>query len=47
MKFDFSKIDWTGLVKAIVKTAWPFFAGAFGGFLTGCSFCGSGVGVTL
>ena len=40
-------IDWLGLVKAVVKAAFPFFAGAIGGLATGCSIMGSGVGLTL
>ena len=44
MKLD---IDWAGLVKAVLKAAFPFFAGAIGGLVTGCSLCGSGVGVTM
>ena len=41
------EIDWAGLAKAVIKAIWPFLAGALGGFTTGCSFCGSGVGLTL
>ena len=40
-------IDWLGMLKAVVKAAFPFLAGALGGVITGCSFCGSGVGLTL
>ena len=34
MKLD---IDWSGLIKAVVKAVWPFLAGGLGGFLTGCT----------
>jgi len=44
MKID---IDWKAMALAVVKAVWPFVAGAFGGLVTGCSFMGSGVGVTL
>ena len=44
MKLD---IDWAGLIKAVAKAVWPFFAGALGGLVSGCSFCGSGVGLTM
>ena len=40
-------IDWKGLLKAVVKAAWPFLAGAAGGLLSGCSIFGSGVGATI
>ena len=39
-------IDWKGLIKAIIKAAFPFFAGAAGGLLSGCSCNGSGLGMT-
>ena len=39
----FEKIDWSGLVKALVKAALPFFSGAIGGALVGCSAFGPGV----
>ena len=34
MKID---IDWLGLVKAILKAAFPFLAGALGGVVSGCT----------
>lgn len=40
------KINWLGLIKAIVKAALPFLSGALGGFLSGCSFYGTGIGYT-
>ena len=46
MKFNFSSIDWVGLIKALFKAALPFFSGAIGGFLSGCSFYGTGIGYT-
>ena len=39
MRFD---VDWSGLVKAVVRAALPFLAGAFGGFLAGCTVGGVG-----
>ena len=39
-------IDWKGLIKAVLKSALPFFTGALGGLLTGCSIYGSGIGAT-
>ena len=36
MKLDFD-IDWMGLLKAVLKAALPFFAGALGGVLSGCT----------
>ena len=47
MKFNLSSIDWFGLCKAILKTALPFFSGAIGGFLSGCSVTGTGIGLTM
>ena len=44
MKLD---IDWRGMLRAIAKAALPFLTGALAGFLTGCSFNGSGIGLTL
>ena len=32
-------IDWLGLLKAVLKAAFPFFAGALGGVLSGCTIC--------
>ena len=43
----FVSIDWLGLVKALLKAALPFFSGALGGLLSGCSVYGTGAGVTL
>ena len=40
-------LNWLGLLKALVKAALPFFSGALGGLLSGCSIYGSGVGATL
>ena len=40
-------LNWVGLLKALVKAALPFFSGALGGLLSGCSIYGSGVGATL
>ena len=40
-------IDWKGLVKAVLKAVLPFFSGALGGLLSGCSIYGTGVGATL
>lgn len=37
MKLDFSKIDWSGLVRAVIKAAFPFIAGALGGLVSGCT----------
>lgn len=44
MKLD---IDWRGMLRAVLKAALPFISGAIGGFLTGCSITGSGIGMTL
>ena len=35
-------IDWSGLVKAVLKAALPFLTGALGGFLAGCTVGGVG-----
>ena len=35
-------IDWTELLKALWKAAWPFLAGALGGFASGCTVGGIG-----
>jgi len=40
-------IDWKAMALAVAKAVWPFIAGAVGGLVAGCSFMGSGVGVTL
>ena len=45
MNFKFN-IDWRGLAKAVIKAILPFVSGAIGGFLSGCSFYGSGIGYT-
>ena len=37
-------IDWFGLLRAVLKAALPFLAGALGGFASGCSVFGPGVG---
>ena len=39
MKFA---IDWAALLKALWRAAWPFIAGALGGFAAGCTFAGIG-----
>ena len=39
-------INWLGLLKAILKAALPFFSGAVGGLIAGCSYYGSGIGFT-
>lgn len=44
MKFE---IDWNGLMKAVIKAIIPFFSGALGGLLSGCSIYGTGAGVTF
>ena len=36
------EINWLEMIKAAVKAAWPFIAGAFGGLLSGCTFGGIG-----
>ena len=36
------KIDWMGLVTALVKAALPFLAGAVGGIAAGCTVGGIG-----
>ena len=41
------RIDWTGLVRAVIRAAWPFLAGAVGGFVSGCSVFGPGVGASV
>jgi hypothetical protein len=36
-------IDWSGLLKAVLKAVWPFLAGAIGGiFAEGCTVGGIG-----
>jgi len=47
MTIDWKNIDWKGLIVAIVKAAIPFFSGAIGGLMSGCSVFGSGVGLTI
>ena len=37
MLFNWDKVDWAGLVKAVLKAAFPFLAGAAGGLLSGCT----------
>ena len=44
MKFD---LDWKGLLMAVLRAAVPFFSGALGGLLSGCSVYGTGIGATL
>ena len=36
------KIDWTALLSAVFKAAWPFVAGAVGGLISGCTVGGIG-----
>ena len=36
------EIDWIGMLKAMLKAAWPFLAGAVGGLFSGCTFGGIG-----
>ena len=43
----FKTIDWVGMAKAILKAIVPFFSGAIGGLLSGCSVYGTGIGATL
>ena len=33
-------LDWTEMLKAMAKAAWPFIAGAIGGLLSGCTVGG-------
>ena len=40
-------IDWRGLLRALLKAALPFFAGALGGIASGCSVFGPGVGACV
>ena len=35
-------LDWPEMLKAMIKAAWPFIAGALGGILSGCTVGGSG-----
>ena len=39
-------VDWFGLLRAVLKAALPFFAGALGGIASGCSVVGPGVGTS-
>ena len=39
-------IDWKAMLKAIVKAALPFFSGAIGGLLSGCTI-GAGPNFTF
>ena len=36
------KIDWRALLRAVIKAAWPFIAGAVGGIVSGCTVGGIG-----
>ena len=36
------KINWKEMLKAMIKAAWPFIAGALGGILSGCTVGGIG-----
>ena len=46
IKFDWSKLDWLGWLKTVFKASIPFFSGALGGLLTGCTV-GSGPNFTF
>ena len=46
IKFDWSKFDWLGAIKAVGKALLPFISGALGGLLTGCTV-GSGPNFTF
>ena len=35
-------LDWSEMLKAMAKAAWPFIAGALGGLLSGCTVGGTG-----
>ena len=35
-------IDWNALLRAVIKAAWPFVAGAVGGMVGGCAWSGNG-----
>ena len=35
-------LDWSEMLKAMAKAAWPFIAGALGGLLSGCTVGGIG-----
>ena len=43
MKFEF---DWRGMLRAVAKAVLPFLLGGLSGFLAGCSWYGSGIGLT-
>ena len=36
------KMDWNALLRAVIKAAWPFVAGAVGGLISGCTVGGIG-----
>ena len=40
-------VDWFGLLRAVLKAALPFFAGALGGIASGCSVFGPAVGTSV
>ena len=40
-------VDWFGLLRAVLKAALPFFAGALGGIASGCAAFGPGVGTSV
>ena len=33
-------LNWPEMLKAMIKAAWPFIAGALGGILSGCTVGG-------
>ena len=35
-------LDWPEMLKAMIKAAWQFIAGALGGILSGCTVGGIG-----
>ena len=35
-------LDWYALLRALLKSAWPFIAGAVGGLISGCTVGGVG-----
>ena len=35
-------IDWSGMLKAVLKAVWPFICGAIGGLISGCTVGGIG-----
>ena len=35
-------LDWHGLLKAVLRSIWPFVVGAIGGLVSGCTAGGIG-----